>query len=183
MDIKSEIRSVLILLCIIMMCSSCSASSKEDFKKMILAQKVNGYGKMLKDSVASIVMDAKCISCELQSKSPEDTLRQDTVAKVPSRMRQVLQYLFFNESNFQANDVVYGHFTSWACYRFEASKKRIVYLELDFGIRKWRLLDKGKILVCMGDMKENNMQFLYFTRLLFPGDKTLDLLNKNLNAK
>lgn len=175
-------RSLSMLLIVFTMCTSCNASPKDEMRKLFDSQKELGYGKVMKDSVASIIFDAKTVTCELQSKNPADTLRQDTVIKVPEKLVSTLLYLFSNPDNFQTNDTVFGNFDSWACYKFEAKKKQVVYLEMDFGIRKWRLLDSKKKQICGSDMKENNMQFIYFTKLLFPNDKTLELLNNNLKA-
>lgn len=183
MNINLLTRCLTMLLIVFTMCTSCNAFPKDELKNIFESQKENGYGEMVKDSIASIMLDTKSVTCELQSKNPADTLRQDTVTKVPSKMHTVIQYLFFNEKNFQSNDTVFGYFDSWACYKFEAKKKQIVYLEMDFSLRKWRLLDKNKKIICESDMKENSMQFLHFTRLLFPKDKTLELLNHNLSAK
>lgn len=175
-------RSLSMLLIVFTMCTSCNASSKDEIKKLFDSQKELGYGKVMKDSVASIIFDAKTVTCELQSKNPADTLRQDSISKVPEKLVPALQYLIANPDNYQSNDTVFARFNSWVCYKFEAKKKQVVYLEMDFGIKKWRLLDAKKKVICGSDMKENNMQFIYFTRLLFPKDKTLELLNNNLKA-
>lgn len=177
------LRIPLLLFVTSMLCVSCSASPRNrEIKNMFESQKEDGYGKVLNDSIASIVLDARKITCELQSKNPSDTSRTDTVAVVPSRFNAVMTYLFLDKENFKSDDTVYGGFQSWACYEFKLSKKKVVYLELDFGLRKWRLLDKNKKQICMQDMKKNNMQFLRFTRMLFPQDKTLKILNDNLSA-
>lgn len=182
MTLKFLARSLSLLLIIFTMCTSCNASPKDEMKKLFDSQKELGYGKVMKDSVASIIFDAKTITCELQSKNPADTLRQDSVSKVPKKLVSTLLYLFSNPDNFQTNDTIFGNFDSWVSYKFEAKKKQVVYLEMDFGIRKWRLLDSNKKVICGSDMKESNMQFIYFTRLLFPKDMTLELLNNNLKA-
>lgn len=175
-------RSLSLLLIVFTLCTSCNASPKSDMLKIIESQKEAGYGKLMKDSVASIVFDAKAVTCELQAKNPTDTLRTDSISKVPEKLVPALQYLIANPDNYQSNDTVFARFNSWVCYKFEAKKKQVVYLEMDFGIKKWRLLDAKKKVICGSDMKENNMQFIYFTRLLFPKDKTLELLNNNLKA-
>lgn len=175
-------RSLSLLLIVFTMCTSCNASPKNEVKDIFDSQKELGYGKVMKDSIASIIFEAKNVTCELQSKAQADTLRQDSIAKVPAKLVPTLQYLFANPDNFQSNDTIFTKFDSWACYKFEAKKKQVVYLELDFGIRKWRLLDSKKKTICGSDMKENNKQFIYFTRVLFPKDKTLELLNNNLKA-
>lgn len=165
-------------------CMSCDASpkTKMDAKLFFYSQKEDGYGKVMKDSVASIMFNAKSITCELQSKNPADSLRQDSVVIVPEKIQPIVQFLFFNKNNFQSSETVYGIFNSWACYKFEARKKQTVYLELDFSLKKWRLLDANKRLICTQDMKENNLQLLHFTRLLFPQDLTLKLLNDNFKT-
>lgn len=164
------------------LCTSCDAFPKKDANSFFLSQKENGYGKVIKDSVASIMFNARSITCELQSKNPTDSLRQDSVTIVPKKLHSVVKFLFFNKDNFKSSDTVYGIFHSWACYKFEARKKQIVYLELDFSLKKWKLLDANKRLICTQDMKENSSQFLHFTCLLFPKDSTLKLLNDNLKA-
>lgn len=173
----------LIMLITFTMCTSCIASPKNEIKTLIEITKDDGFGKVMKDSISNIIFESKRIVCELQSKSPEDSLRQDSVIVIPSKLISVVQYLFFDVNNFKSNDVVYGKFDSWVCYKFESRKKQILFLEIDFGLSKWRLLDKNKTQICMQDMKENNLQFIRLTRLLFPKDKTLNMLYNNLNKQ
>ena len=149
--------------------------------KNTLATQKEGYEKIINDSVASIIMNAKKIVCELQSNNPDNKTMKDSVKIVNRDLRAVIKYLFFDEENFKSDDVVYGVFQSWVCYKFILSKKKIVYLEMDFGLRKWRLLDKDKNQLCTQDMKKNNMQFLRLTRLIFPEDKILKILKDNLS--
>lgn len=172
--------SIFILLIVFTVCTSCKASPKNEMKDILNSQKELGYGKVMKDSISSIIFETKNVTCELQLKAQADTLRQDSIAKVPAKLIPTLQYLFANPDNFQSNETVFSKFNSWVCYKFEAKKKQVVYLEFDFGIRKWRLLNSKKKTICAFDMKENNMQFIYFTRILFPKDKTLELLNNSL---
>ena len=179
---KPFIYSLCLLLIVFTMCESCNASPKKEFKKILETHKENGYGKVLPDSIANIMLDANKIMCELISKNPADTLRSDSVAKVPSLLRPIVKFLFFNEQNFRSNDIVFARFDPWVCYTFHAGKRAFVYLEMDFGLRKWRLLDKDRNQIYGADMKEINMQFLYLTRLLFPQDLTLKYLNDSLNA-
>jgi len=98
-------------------------------------------------------------------------------------METILLYLFFNENNFKGNKTVYGHFIPRAIFKFWARKGKQVFLELDFGLSKWMLLDQNMNKLCVQDMEESNDQMLHFVRLLFPEDKTLDILNKNLKTQ
>lgn len=170
------------LLTVLLICTSCSASAKGDTKIFFESQKEFGYGKVMKDSISSIMLNTKKISCELLSKNPIDTIRLDTIKVVPAKMQPTVQFLFFNVDNFQSNDTVYAKFIPWARYKFAAKKNQAVYVEFDFSLKKWRLLDASKKQICASDMKENSMQFLYFTILLFPNDPTLNLLSENLKA-
>ena len=181
--INKFLRITLMVLVTSSLCVCCVASPKGDqAKKMLLSQKTDGYGKVMNDSIASIILEASKIICELQSKNPSDISRRDTVETVPVKFKTVLQFLFFDVDNFKSDDIVYGGFQSWACYKFKSGRNKIVYLEMDFSLRKWRLLDKNKKQICTQDMKENNLLFLRFTRLLFPQDKTLKILNDNLTT-
>ena len=182
MNMKALTRSLSVLLIVFTMCESCNATPKSEFKKILETHKEQGFGRVLPDSISNIILDANKIICELVSKNPTDTLRKDSVTIVPSKLRPIVKFLFFNEQNFQSNDTVFANFDPWVCYKFETYKRHFVYLEMDFGLRKWRLLDKNKKQIYGADMKELNMQFLYFTRLLFPQDLTLKFLNDNLNA-
>jgi hypothetical protein len=161
----------------------CHASPKSDANNLFVSQKYNGYGKVVNDSIASIMLNAKHITCRLQSKSKEDSVRRDSICTISSKLNTVVQYLFFDANNFKSDDKVFGKFISWACFTFQGKMKQTVYLELDFGLAKWRLLDCKKKQICSKDMKEDNRQFLHFTQLIFPNDKTLMLLYNNLNSK
>lgn len=172
----------LALLFLFVICLQMGCTAKTDPNAIFLSQKENGYGKAIKDSIASIILNSKSIKCNLQSKNPLDTLRQDSVCVVSKDFHSVVKYIFFNEENFKSDDVVYGKFIPWACLTFYGKKKQTVYLELDFGLSKWRLLNSGKKQICSRDMKEGNKQFLHLVRLLFPQDYTLKILNENINA-
>lgn len=161
----------------------CTASGKKQMQLFYESEKDNCFGKVINDSLANIILNAKRLTCELVSKSPEDIERSDTTRVVPKNMIPITQFLFFDINNFKSNDVVYGQFVTWAYLKFESRKHRTVYLHLDFGLCKWKLLDKEKNVICTMDMKENNMQFLRFLRLMFPYDKTLNILYNNLTSK
>lgn len=173
---------MLILLTLFIMCTSCNSLPKDRARTLFESQKELGFGKALNDSLTSIIFNPKSITCEFHSESLDDTLRHDTVAKVPEELVTTFLYLFSNPTNFQSNEIVFGHFQTWVSYKIEASKKKTVNIELDFGLRKWRLSDANNKVICVYDMYENNLQFLYFTRLLFPKEKTLALLEANLTA-
>ena len=174
---------VFLIMAIVLVCVGCSASDKQDFKAMLAGQKAEGYGKVISDSIANIIFDAKSVTCLLQSTAKEDTLRLDTIRQLPVKSIPIIQYLLFHPNNFRSDEVVFGIYDSWACIKIEANKKQKVYVEFDFGLAKWRLLDNKKKQICQRDMRENRMEILYFIRLLFPNDVTLQILYNNLTAK
>lgn len=171
---------ILLLITLMFFCN-CNSKPQNNLRSMIETHKAEGYGKVLPDSISGIVLNAKEITCELKSKNPEDTVRVDSLAKVPKWLLPTVKILFLNEQNFQSDDTVFGTFNPWVCYVFKAPKNKSVLLEMDFGLRKWRLSDSEGKHVYGADMKELNQQFLSLTRLMFPDDITLKMLNDNLN--
>lgn len=180
---KRSFQRGLLIAAVIITCVGCSASGKNDFKTLLAEHKGDGYGKVLSDSIADIILDAKAVTCELQSKAIEDSLRHDTICKLPTKSIPVIQYILLHPDNFISDNIVYGRYESWACLKFEASRKRTIYIELDFGLAKWRLLDNEKKVICQRDMHKNRLEILRFMRLLFPNDVTLNILYNNLTAK
>lgn len=164
----------------IMMSAGCKTSSKKDYKQFFETNKEEGFGKVLSDSISNIIIDANKISCKLIKENCEDSISKQNFMEVPSKFCPTVKFLFLNEQNFQSNDLVFGQFAPWVEYVFYAKKKGRVKLELDFGLRKWRLLNQENEQIFGGDMKEMNMQFLYLTRLLFPNDEILNLLNEKI---
>ncbi len=137
--------------------------------------------KYLNDSIANLISRTKKITCSLESLNPIDTLRTDSLKVLPRRLNPIVQFLLLDPSNFESNDIVYGFFHSDVCYKLSVSRKKVVYLQLDFGLGKLKLLDSDKREICTTDMKKNNLHFLRFTLSLFPEDITLNILNNSLN--
>ena len=102
---------------------------------------------------------------------------------LPRGLNNVLKYILLDPENHKTNDIVYGLFSSSICYKFNQTKEEYVYIEHDFGLRKWRILNSEKEQLYMGDMKENNLQLLRFSRLVFPDDLTLKILYNNLTIR
>ena len=100
-----------------------------------------------------------------------------------TEVTSVSQYLFLDPANFKTNTTVYGIFRPWVSFCFEVKKKQRIFYELDLGLAKWRLLDTNMRPICTFDMKENRAQFIRLVRLVFPNDKTLEMLNVNLTNK
>lgn len=161
-------------------CVSCAVPKRCSSNELVLKSDSTVYVNLLNDSIAGIVLNSNLVVCQLQSLNPIDSIRTDSVRTLPKNMNAVIKYLFFDPSNFRSNDIVYGRFSSSARYTFKTRHGQILYLDLDFGLKKWRLLDSNGNEICISDMKSSNLFFLRFTRLIFPNDMTLNLLYNNL---
>ena len=171
------------VLLMIFICMSCTARSIHKKFCYTIEKDSCVYAKIVNDSIAQIISEARTAVCVLKNPNPIDSMRTDSIINIQRKtVLPILQYLFFDPNNFKSNQIVYGNFSSSACITFKASSKKKVHLELDFGLKKWRLLNSHQDIVAIGDMKENNLQFLRFVRLLFPEDITLNLLYNNLNS-
>ena len=179
---KREKVGWLVIACLLFCIVSCDAAPKNDFISLLESQKDAGYGKVLPDSVVKIIIGARSIRCELQSKNPEDSLRVDVEKVLPKKMIPIVQYLFLGGDNFKSNRVVYSPFQSWVEFQFKGRRNKEIGLQIDFGSSRWQLLNKEGTVLCSGDLETSNRQFLNLTRMLFPDDETLRMLDVNLKA-
>lgn len=175
-----RIKAIMSISLMVFVCISCSAHHSRHTGLNFILEKDSCYTKVINDSVANIIIGARTIVCELVNKNPVDSIRSDSVKILQRKISSIIQYLFFDPYNFRSNQIVYGDFSPSACIIFKATSKRVVYLDLDFGLKKWRLLDYNRNIIAISDMKENNLQFLRFIRLQFPKDITLKLMFDNL---
>lgn len=160
---------------------TCLASPKRTVVSVLAQADSTLCAKIVNDSISNIIAKARKVSCRLLTVDSKDSVQVDTVKSLSSGMKNILRYLLMDPSNQRSNDIVYGVFSPSVSYRFSVSSRRTVYLELDFGLKKWRILDVDYKELQMGDMKKNNIQFLRLSRIVFPTDKYLKLLNDNLN--
>ena len=135
------------------------------------------------DSIKSIIKEARKITCTLKKLNPVDTLRKDSTKILPRKFNPIFKFLLLDPSNFRTNDIVYGIFQPDVCYKLCVSKNKYIYIQFDFGLRKWKLVDSKEQEIYTSDMKMTYMQILRLTRLYFSEDLTLELLYNNLNSK
>lgn len=154
--------------------SSCEASSKQNLTQFFESQKEEGYAKCLNDSVANILINANKINCQLMLE--RDSTDTDSIVKLSPQLNVIIKYLFLDKKNFQSNDIVYGVFQPWAVYKFK-HKKQEVLLELDFGLKKWKLKNSKGETITQADIEGNNQQLQRFTSMLFPKNNQLKLSN------
>lgn len=134
------------------------------------------------DSITNIISHFKRVECELQGKNPQDTVRVITKKVLPRKYNEVLRYILLDDDNYKTNDIVFGLFSSSIKYKIIQSRRKYVYAEFDFGLRKWQILDSNSEVLFQGDIKDNNLQMLRFSRLIFSDDVTLKILQDNLKA-
>ena len=166
-------------------CGSCHSLSKE----RVMIENVGictpdsvHSSFILKDSVVNILSCPKKVVCTLRSKNPVDSTRIDTVAILPKNMVPVLQFLFFNPTNFESNEIVYGNFSPSVSFEYLGKGGKLISLQFDFGLRKWQIDDSVGQVINKGDLRDNNLEILRFTRLLFPKDRPLQIMNDNLKS-
>lgn len=134
------------------------------------------------DSIINIISHFKKVECELQGKNPQDTVRVIAKKVLPRKYNEVLRYILLDDDNYKTNDIVFGLFSSSIKYKIIQSRRKYIYAEFDFGLRKLQILDSNSKVLFQGDIKENNLQMLRFSRLIFPDDVTLKILQDNLKA-
>lgn len=134
------------------------------------------------DSIINIISHFNRVECDLQGKNPQDTVRVITKKVLPRKYNEVLRYILLDDDNYKTNDIVFGLFSSSIKYKIIQSRRKYVYAEFDFGLRKWQILDSDSEVLFQGDIKENNLQMLRFSRLIFPDDATLKILQDHLKA-
>lgn len=132
------------------------------------------------DSITNIVCHPQKIVCKLGSQNPVDTVRNDTVKVLAKKLFPVFDFIFLHPNNFKTNEIVYGNFVPTAIYEIQRNRKQQITLQFDFGLKKWKALDKRGQVLSGGDLNGSNLELLRFTRMLFPNDKSLQLMDNNL---
>ena len=160
----------------------CCDSLNKNHVKHIIEQNTLTCVNTSIDSVTNIIAHFRKVECELQDRNPHDTIRVNSKKILPRQLNEVLIYILLDEDNYKSNDIVFGLFSSSIRYKLYQSKKKYVFVEFDFGLRKWQILDSKKDVLFQGDIKENNLQMLRFSRMVFPEDTTLKILQDNLKA-
>ena len=131
------------------------------------------YKSFIPDSIVSIIAETKTVKMNIDS-SMSDPATNNMMYNCSKEVNSVVKYLLFDDENYRTDTLVKGHFTPWVQVTFEGKKKKSVYLELDFGLWKWRLLDSTKKVICIRDMGTNRKQFLRLVRTIYPSNKKLN---------
>jgi hypothetical protein len=122
------------------------------------------------------------ITCVLGHANPIDSLRSDTTKVLSKEMYPIFAFLIGDINNFESNDIVFGNFSPSVNYIINSRRNTQITIQFDFGLKKWRILDTNSNIVLCADLKDENLPILRFTRIIFPTDTTLNLLNQNLTS-
>lgn len=160
----------------------CSDSLNRNPVKHIIRHDTLAYVNTSIDSIINIIAHFRKVECELQDRNPQDITNIKSPKILPRKLNEVLRYILLDEDNYKSNDIVFGLFSSSIRYKLYQSKKKYVFAEFDFGLRKWQILDSKKDILFQGDIKENNLQILRLSRIVFPEDEMLKILQVNLKA-
>lgn len=172
----------LITIVICTSCGCCRNYGNSIYVDCLLAPDTMKSNFPIKDSIRNIMQHPHKITCLLARASDVDSLRSDTTKDLPTEMYSIFNFLFWSPTNFESNNIVYGIFSSSVNYIIKGRKDQQITIQFDFGLKKWRLLDKDSHVVLTADLKNENLQILRLTRLLFPNDTTLQLINENLTS-
>lgn len=186
--IKTTFKTLCALWITILMCISCGCSHRHfgtlvSFEAFPAAQldTIKKYSQF-NDSIIRIMNHPPKITCVLGHANPTDSLRTDTTKVLPKELYPILEFLFWDPTNFESNDIVFGNFSPSVNYIIENRRDTQLTLQFDFGLKKWRILDKNSNIVIGADLKDERLPILRFTRLIFPYDRTLKMMNDNINS-
>lgn len=124
--------------------------------------------KQIGDSVATVIMHADSIVANL-TVWENDTLPPQTLSPC---MRYIVQYTLCQPIMYQSDKRVYSAF--YADARLVVRQgENVVFLELDYNINKWRLLDSYGKQICRHDLI--NMELLSLLHELWPESKNINV--------
>lgn len=129
----------------------------------------------LGDSITSIIINAKSVKCSLIAKS--DTVPQNSVIELSQESKAIFLYLLCQPVNFQTDKIVYGRFMPWTRFTCAKGGNKVVHVEFDYSLKKWRILDHMRNTIVTGDTGTNNEQLMLFAQELFPLEPNLKLLS------
>ena len=141
---------------------SCSAKSeKEKAGKSPLQQSEIIMRKAIGDSLSNII---------LKSRHVEISTDSCPAKKLNAEERTIIRYLVSDTCNYASDMTVFGKFVPYLCIKFKHYKKSI-YVQYDFSLHKWIMKGSDGKLLCMYDLKSNDI--LRFATLALPEDKYL----------
>ena len=120
------------------------------------------------DSISTIVFNADSILVEVAS---ENGSKHDK-CKLTGWKSQLLKYMLCQKSMYVSNKPVFGIFAPYVIVSFHKNSD-VVNVEFDYGINKWRLLDKGLSVKVEKDLTDGMLLPLFYS--LFPTNKLISI--------
>lgn len=168
------------IIAVLFLCLSCATSKcGETVSKLQSDSTV--YSDAISDSIVNIVDKSHSITAKLKHVNRIDTIACDSVRVLNGDEVSIFKFLFFDPQNFKSNEIVYGIFSPTVEFSISKDVKESVVMEIDFGLKKWQMTDKNGDTIYIADIKDTSKHFLRLTRLLFPNDSILNLMEDNLN--
>mgnify|MGYP003474483760 FL=1 len=95
------------VLLMIFICMSCTARSTHKNFCYTIEKDSCVFAKIVNDSIAQIISEARTAVCVLKNPNPIDSMRTDSIIKIQRKtVLPILQYLFFDPNNFKSNQIV-----------------------------------------------------------------------------
>lgn len=120
------------------------------------------------DSISSIVFDADSIVVEVVV---EDS-SEDDKCKLTGWKSQLLKYMLCQKSMYVSNKPVFGIFSPFVIVSFHKDSNYVI-AEFDYGINKWRLMDKGTSVIIEKDLLDCMLLPLFYS--LFPTNELISM--------
>ena len=124
------------------------------------------------DSICDIISTAKTVNAEILGFKDSSFVAVEN-KQLTKEQIAILDFLLDNPVNVASNDTTFGRFMPNISFRF-ISKRKEIYVELDFGLRKWKVKDVNGQVLKEFDLK--SPEFLRFARTVFPNDEFINLM-------
>lgn len=176
---KLGLSAVLLAISFVAATASCSTKSSKSQKAKKVSKMTydnSTFDNAVGDSIQTIIMSAKVTAMLTTT----DSLKAQPMQFVLSREdAQVLRFLVSDPQMFIENVQSYGIVMPQVRYLFEKSKSEKVEVGLDFGLRKWILVDGTGKIVKQYALAKNDL--LRFSQNLFPSDELITNLYNSSN--
>lgn len=151
------------LVALLFFATSCTAKvTNENKTGNVAVHSERVLKKALGDSISHIILKAKNVEISTDS-CQSRKLNEDA--------RAVVRYIIADSCNFSTDTKVFGQFVPYLSIKFSHYKKSIVVL-YDFRLHKWMIKGANEKLLCMFDLKSNDI--LRFASLALPEDKYIN---------
>lgn len=153
-------RNVGLIILLILVCNcSCSAKKKTKNRNYAAIEQSNAVlSAAIGDSITDILINARHV--EICTDSCQKELSADE--------RSIVRYVLADKKNLSTDMKVFGEFVPYLRINFHHKRKSITIL-YDFNLHKWMMKGANDALLCMYDLKSN--EIIRFAQFVLPQDK------------